>query len=329
MSERAVNAGARGDKPASSNWKSDPERSNAFMLRVMCWISLRLGRRVSRCVLYAIAVYFLLFSPKARLASRRYLQRILKLPVSDRVGWRHLFRHFMTFASVIHDRIYLVNDRFDLFDIELHRQQLITDVLAEGRGALLLGAHLGSFEVMRAVGRQQPGLRVVMVMYEENARKINALLAAINPAVQQDIVPLGHVDSMMAVHEMFETGAVVGILGDRSLGQDATVRLPFLGAPASLPVGPFRMAAILRRPVLFMVGLYGGGNRYDVHFETVADFSHVPAGGRAAAIQAAMSRYAQLLEQYCEVAPYNWFNFFDFWQSTPAPATAAHRTHHD
>ena len=320
MSERAVNVGAPADKPV--NWKDSPERSNQFLLRVMCWISLSLGRRMARCVLRGIAVYFLLFSPKARLASRRYLQRVLKLPPPARVGWRHLLRHFMTFASVIHDRIYLVNDRFDLFDIELHQRQLITDVLAEGRGALLLGAHLGSFEVMRAVGRQQPGLRVVMVMYEENARKINALLAAINPAVQQDIVALGHVDSMMAVHELFETGAVVGILGDRSLGPDATVPLPFLGAPAPLPVGPFRMAAILRRPVLFMVGLYGGGNRYDVHFETVADFSNVPAGGRAAAIQAAMSRYAQLLEQYCEVAPYNWFNFFDFWQGAPAPAAA-------
>lgn len=328
MSERAVNAGAPVGKPV--NWKDSPERSNQFLLRVMCWISLRLGRRVARCVLYGIAVYFLLFSPKARLASRRYLQRVLKLPAPARVGWRHLLRHFMTFASVIHDRIYLVNDRFDLFDIELHRQQLITDVLAEGRGALLLGAHLGSFEVMRAVGRQQPGLRVVMVMYEENARKINALLAAINPAVQHDIVALGHVNSMMAVHALFETGAVVGILGDRSLGQDTTVSLPFLDAPALLPVGPFRMAAILRRPVLFMVGLYGGGNRYDVHFETVADFSSVPAGGRAAAIQVAMSRYAQLLEQYCEVAPYNWFNFFDFWQGAPAPAAApSPDTRHD
>ena len=145
MSERVANVGAQADKPANSNWKNSPERSNAFMLRVMCWISLRLGRRVARCVLYGIAVYFLLFSPKARLASRRYLQRVLKLPAPARVGWRHLFRHFMTFASVIHDRIYLVNDRFDLFDIQLHRQQLITDVLAEGRGRASAGCTPGQF----------------------------------------------------------------------------------------------------------------------------------------------------------------------------------------
>ena len=314
---------------AQADWKRSPERSNMFMLRVMTWISLRLGRKAARCVLYGIAAYFLLLAPAARLASRRYLHRALKLQVHARVGWRHLFRHFLTFASAIHDRIYLINDRFDLFDIELHQQQLVTDVLADGRGALLMGAHLGSFEVLRAIGRQQPGLRVVMVMYEENARKINAMLAAINPAAQQDVVALGHVDSMIAVHDLFNAGAVVGILGDRCLGKDATLPVSFLGAPALLPVGPFRMAAILRRPVLFMAGLYGGTNRYDIHFETVADFSHIPAGGHEAAIQVAMTRYAQLLEQYCYAAPYNWFNFFDFWQTAAPQAASRNPSHHD
>lgn len=314
---------------AAPDWKLAPERSNPFMLRLMCRISLRLGRRPARALLYGVAGYFLLFSPRARRASRAYLRRVLPLPAGDRVGWSRLFRHFMSFASVVHDRIYLINGQFDLFDIEVHQRQLIIDVLAQGRGAFLLGAHLGSFEVMRALGRQQPGLRVAMVMYEENARKINALLAAVNPAALQDVVALGHVNSMMAVHELCEQGAVVGILGDRSLGHDAVAALPFMGAPASLPVGPFRMAAILRRPVLFMAGLYRGGNRYDLHFETVADFSTVAAGGRDAAVQAAMTRYAQLLEQYCRLAPYNWFNFFDFWKPAPDPVGREASTRHD
>jgi len=37
---------------------------------------------------------------------------------------------------------------------------------------------MGSFEVIRAMGRQIPGLRVSMVMHEDNAQKINAMLAA-------------------------------------------------------------------------------------------------------------------------------------------------------
>jgi predicted LPLAT superfamily acyltransferase len=301
-----------------AEWQQRPERSSLFMLRLMTWLSLRLGRGASRVVLYAIAAYFLAFAPTARRMSRDYLRRVLQLPAPAAVGWRHLFRHFLCFASVIHDRIYLVNGRFELFDIRVHNQELIDQVVAEGQGVFLLGAHLGSFEVLRAIGRQQPGLRVAMAMFEENARNINAALGAINPKAQQDIIALGHIDSMIQVHELLGQGTVVGMLGDRSLGQDDTRAFDFLGDPAELPLGPFRMAAILRRPVLFMTGLYRGGNRYDIHFETLADFSKVPPRGRTLAVQAAMARYAALLAHYCHSAPYNWFNFFDFWR-TPVP----------
>ena len=312
-------AGSR--PPASAAWRHRPERSNLLMLRVMSWISLRLGRSAGRCVLYGIAAYFLLANAAARRASRDYLRRVLDLPGTARVGWRPVFRHFLSFAAVIHDRVYLINDRFHLFDIRIHQEHLVAGLTAAHKGVFLMGAHAGSFEVLRAVGRQQPGLRVAMVMYEENARKLNAALRAINPAAQQDIIPLGRADSMLRVHELLEGGSVVGMLADRCLNRDTTRPVSFLGQPAEFPVGPFRMAAILRRPVLFMVGLYHGNNRYDIHFETLADFSAIPAGGRDAAVQAAMARYAQLLEQHCRAAPYNWFNFFDFWQAgKPLPA---------
>lgn len=299
----------------SAEWKQRPERSSMFMLRVMTWISLRLGRGAGRVVLYGIAAYFLAFAPAARRMSRSYLRRVLKLRSPAAVGWRHLFRHFLSFASVIHDRVYLVNEHFELFDIRVHNKDLIDNIVADGQGVFLIGAHMGSFEVLRAIGRKQPGLRVAMVMYEENARKLNAALSAINPNAQQDIIALGHIDSMILVHELLAQGTVVGMLGDRSLGNDDTRPLDFLGDPAELPLGPFRMAAILKRPVLFMTGLYRGGNRYDIHFETLADFSALAPRGRALAVQAAMTRYAALMEQYCYRAPYNWFNFFDFWQA--------------
>lgn len=285
------------------------------MLRVMTWISLRLGRRISRIVLYGIATYFLVFSPGARTASRHYLWRALKLSTPAAVSWRQLFRHFLSFASTIHDRVYLLNDRFDLFDIRIHNQALIDKVVADGQGVFLVGAHMGSFEVLRALGRKQPGLRVAMVMYEENARKINAALSAINPRAQQDIIALGHIDSMLHVHEQLANGTVVGMLADRSLGDDSTRPVNFLGAEAQLPIGPFRMAAILKRPVIFMTGLYLGRNRYDIYFETLVDFSVLPRNSRAQALEDCMTRYALLLQRYCEQAPYNWFNFFDFWRA--------------
>jgi predicted LPLAT superfamily acyltransferase len=285
-----------------------------LMLRTMSWISLHLGRPVGRVVLHLIAAYFLLFAPASRAGSRHYLRRILQRPVR----WSDIYKHFFWFASTIHDRVYLLNQRFDLFDIEVHGEALMQECLADGQGVFLIGAHMGSFEVIRALGRRHSGLKVAMAMYENNARKINQMLAAINPAAQQDVIALGHIDSMLKINEYLDRGIMVGMLADRTLGDDPTRAVSLLGAPADLPFGPFRMAAILRRPVIFMVGLYLGKNRYEIHFEKLADFSGMPTGQRQAEIERTMTGYAALLEKYCQRAPYNWFNFFNFWQSAPS-----------
>lgn len=290
-----------------------------LMLRMMTWISLRLGRAAGRVVLHLIAGYFLLFAPASRVSSRAYLARVLQAPVR----WRDIYRHFFCFASTIHDRIYLLNQRFDLFQIEVHGEQAMLAALQGGQGLFLIGAHMGSFEVIRALGRQHGGLKVAMAMYEENARKLNQMLSAINPAAQQDVIGLGKIDSMLKVNECLEQGTLVGMLGDRTLGNDVMRAVTLCGATAHLPLGPFRMAAILRRPVFFMVGLYLGGNRYEIHFEKLADFWEIPRGQRQQEIEHSMTRYAALLEQYCRRAPYNWFNFFDFWQAAPSDARQA------
>lgn len=293
-----------------AEWVIRPERSNRAMLRLMAWISLRLGRAPARFVLAGVSLYFLLFAPTAKAASRAYLRRALDREPT----FADVFRHFHSFASTIHDRIFLLNGRFDLFQVEVHGEDVIQDVLSAGRGAILMGAHLGSFEVVRAIGRRQPNLRVAMVMYEENARKLNAVLAAINPAAVQDIIPLGQIDSMLRVQACLDDGMVLGVLGDRTLGGEPTVRVPFLGADAEFPLGPMRLAAMLKRPVLFMSGLYLGGNRYAIRFERLADFSALERSGRDAAIQGAVAAYAACLERHCRAAPCNWFNFFDFWR---------------
>lgn len=298
----------------SAPWLKHKERSNMLMLRIMSWISLRLGRRAGRLVLHLIALYFVLFAPANRRASLDYLPRALGRPAT----FTDLYKHFFCFASTIHDRIYLINRRYDLFDIEIQGKDVIHPLIDANKGVLLMGAHLGSFEVMRAIGRQLPGLKVAMVMHEDNAQKINSILSAINPEASMDVIPLGHIDSMLQVQQRLDEGMLVGMLSDRTLGDEPMAQVELLGATAAIPSGPFRMAALLRRPVVFMVGLYMGGNKYQVHFETLADFAEIPRGQRGEAVDAAITRYAELLNRYTRLAPYNWFNFFDYWQSVPA-----------
>jgi predicted LPLAT superfamily acyltransferase len=298
------------DLRREADWIRHHERGSNALLRIMAFVSLRLGRTLSRIPLYGIAIYFFLLAPAARRHSLRYLR--LALGRTPRA--RDRFRQILTFATTIHDRVYLINGQFETFNITVEGEAWVLAQSESGRGAMLMGAHMGSFEVMHSLGRRRRGIKVAMAMYEENARKINATLAAINPRLVSDIIPLGRIDSMLNIAERLDGGAFVGVLGDRTPGDEPVQAVTLLGERAYLPTGPMRAAAILRCPVFFMAGLYRGKNNYHVVFVPVADFSATRAGARRVAVRTAIDRYAAVLDQYCRSDPYNWFNFYDFWR---------------
>jgi predicted LPLAT superfamily acyltransferase len=285
------------------------ERGAIPVIRLFASIALMLGRPTARRLLYPICLYFLIFSGRSRDASRDYLARVFgRTPrIVD------LFRHYYCFAACVLDRVYLLNNRLDLLDLAIHGENVVLDVARSGSGCFLLGAHIGSFEILRAVGRRQPNLRISMVMREENARKINSVLNAISPDLAIDVISLGRSNSLLEVEERLSDGHFVGVLADRGSGSEAEIRLPFLGTPAAFPVGPFRMMAVLDRPVVLMFGLYRGGRRYDIYFERLIDLGTPAPRPRAKMVEAAMRRYVERLEHYCRLAPYNWFNFYRFW----------------
>ena len=299
---------------APAEWRRQPERGSLPVMRMLAWLSLKLGRRAVQPILRAASLYYLLSAPAAGRHARNYLRRALgrEPALADR------YRHICAFASVILDRLFLLAGRSSQYRISVEGEALVREVACDGGGAILLGAHMGSFEVLRTLGEQRPGLRIAMTMYEQNARKMSAVLSAARTQDPPEILPLGQLDSMLRIRERLEQGALVGMLADRSLGEEATLPVRFLGSEARFPLGPMHMAALLRQRVLFMAGLYRGGAHYHLMFEQIADF-RLPPQDRTAAVAAAVERYASLVERCCRSDPYNWFNFFDFWRDLTGP----------
>jgi predicted LPLAT superfamily acyltransferase len=153
-------------------------------------------------------------------------------------------------------------------------------------------------------------------MYEENGRKLNSVLDAINPKLSLQVIALGKVDSMLKVEAALQCGEFVGMLGDRTIEGEGTVPCRFFGEEARFPIGPFRMAGILKRPIVLMFGLYRGGNRYDIYFERLVDMRQAPRAQRDLLLERSLRCYVERLEHYCRTVPYNWFNFYDFWSAS-------------
>lgn len=299
--------GVAGGRP---EWVERPERGSRLALRLLSRLTLKLGRPVGRALLYPICAYFVLFSRRARRASAEYLRRALGRPA--RLG--DVFRHYHAFAATGLDRFHLLAGKYSAFDVKLSAPAGLLEGLRQGRGCILLGAHLGSFEVLRArsVADRVPPVNVLMHL--DHVEKLNSELLRLAPGTESRIIPLGGPASMLRVRECLARGELVGMLGDRVWRDERSCSCEFLGGQARFPLGPLLLAGLLQSPVVLCFGLYLGDRRYEVHLEPFADAIPLESPQREAAVRPWVERYARRVEHYCRLAPYNWFNFHDYWE---------------
>lgn len=294
----------------STGWADQRERGSRRALRTIRWIALHLGRPAARALLYPITLYFLVKAGPQRSASRRFLSRVFGRPAT----LIEVARHIHCFAATILDRVYLLAGRESLLDVHLHGEQLVTGRVATGQGFLLLGSHLGSFEILRALAVEREQIPLKILMHPGHNQVITAILDALNPNVARTVIPLGDPNTPLAVKEALDAGNVVGLLADRFTAGESAIHCRFFDEEARFPCGPLALAAVTRVPVVLIFGLYRGGNRYDVYFEDFAELVTAGARPRREELGAWVQRYATRLEHYTRIAPYNWFNFYDFWE---------------
>ncbi len=293
----------------SPPWVDLPERSNTLALWLIRTIALHIGRPAGRALLYPITLYFLLTAGEARRGSQRFLRRVL----GRKPAWHEVFGHIHCFAATLLDRVYFLTGQLERFEIGMYGSQCILDQAASGRGCVLLGAHLGSFEALRAMGIDQRHLPIRILMNTGHNQLITRILAVLNPALGQSIIPVGGPDTLLRVQESIEQGCLVGTLGDRVAPGEKAVPCRFLGEAVDFPVAPLLLAGLAGCPVILFFGLYLGGNRYEMHFEPLAERIALERGQRQQQLAVWAQRYADRLEHYTRLAPYNWFNFYDYW----------------
>lgn len=288
-------------------WRQQAERGSPLLMRALTRFALRFGRGAARAFLPPICAYFIVFSGPARRASRDYLARALGRPsrLSD------IYRHYMCFATTILDRVFWFSGRVDDYALDMHGAEHVRAALRAGRGCLLIGAHFGSFELVRVLAHELGDAGIDVLMHTRNARKIGAAIRAVDEGVDVGVIALGEPSTMLKVRDSLNAGRGVGLLADRSIQGADLVACQFLGSTAGFERGAFKLASALDVPILLFRSTWQGGCNY------LVDFQPLPlargADGRID-IDAGVRAYAKWLEHACRIAPYNWFNFYDFWR---------------
>ena len=292
----------------SRHWSEKNERSNPATLKLICWIALHASRFFARFWLYPITLYFYLTSGQVRKASRNYLRRATSLSGNT---W-HVAKHIFYFSATILDRVYFLTDQFHRFDIKTHGIEHIKEQQASGKGCILLGAHLGSFELLRSLAVQNK-MPFKILMYQDHNAMISKIFNSLNPDVASSVINLANDTAMLEMNECLISGDMIGMLGDRYVENDKIISCQLLGDKIELPAGPITLATITKVPVIFFCGVYCGKNKYEIYIEKLTEATTLPRSERDSHVKETTQKYIERVEYYLKKHPYNWFNFYDFW----------------
>lgn len=309
------------DDVASTNWATLVERGSAWGLGLVAAAYCLLGRRIALLVLLPAVTYFFLTGRRARCASRNYLQRLANYAGPDAstpaATLTNIFRHFLAFAESGLDKLAAWHGDIERHQLDFPNAAAFESLTQSGRGALFIGAHLGNLEVTRALAVTGGVAKVTAVVYTEHARRFATTLAGTSDRFGVNLLQVGDfwLDTAIALKEKIAQGELLVIVGDRTPPADngRVVSANFLGHPAPFAQGPFVLAHLLECPVYLFFCLKEG-DRYCVHLEHFAERVILPRRERQIALADYAQRYAQRLETYCQRAPLQWFNFFDFWR---------------
>lgn len=295
----------------SENWKDSTEKASGFWIWLLARIALLIGRRAVMIVLIPVTLVYLVFARSAARASVSYLARVHR----NKTSWWQTWRHFYCFALVSVDRFYFISGKQECLDVDIVGEACIEDIANSEQGCILLVSHLGSFDALRAGAASFKSMPFSILMDHKHNAASMKVIDALNPEIAQGIIDSNQSAPALALTlaEKLQARNMIGIMADRLNPGEEGVVVDFLDGQAQFPTGPWKLASVLKVPVFLCFGLYLHNNCYRLHIEKFSSGINVSRKTREHDIAQCVQLYAEQLEEKLKLAPYNWFNFYEFW----------------
>ena len=329
VGRRPADAGKSAAAPGQGrHWAAIGEETFVGGMWLMYVLFRVAGRLPFRAVLYPVVLWYWLVNRRARDASLEYLRLLQKATGALGRPARRVdtIRHFFSFAETILDKMLAVGGHYRFDRIRFYGRDAIDAMVRRKQGALLVTAHMGCLEMCQASADATPGMRLTVLVHTVHAERFNKMLERLSPGRDIALMQVTEISPATAVllAERVARGEFVAIAGDRVpiiAGRATAVQVPFLGRVAPFPTGAYMLASLLKCP-LYSVACIRQGDVHEVHFERLAEHVVLPRADRLGACQAYATDFAHRIERMLARAPFEWFNFFSFWDQPGAVAAA-------
>lgn len=286
---------------------SGKTRGGVLGYKIFNFILKYLGLGFAYFILRFVAIYFVVFAPKASRAIFYYFNSIWKFPKWQ--SWTKVYKSYFVFGKTLLDKAAILagySNKFTFFfDGEDHLRQLAK----EGKGGILISAHIGNWEIAGHFLKKVDNV-VNVVMFDGEHQKVKAYMDDVMVERKFNIIVVkDDFSHLFEIHKALSNNEFICIHGDRYVAGPNVklVKKEFMGKEAYFPAGPFELAARLKVPYTFVFAI----KETDTHYHFYATPGQIHQGGRN--IDGIVSEYVKSLEKMLHQFPYQWFNFYNFW----------------
>lgn len=275
--------------------------------KIFVFLIHKLGLRVAYFILLFVATYYFLFSWSSSKSIYYYLRRRQKFSVLK--SFFGIYRSYYVFGQTLIDRLMISSGKKNRFTYDFDGIEKIREVLAKNKGAVLISAHVGNFEIseyfLEELGEE---LVTNIVTTDLEQKKIKDYLESLSLKSRMKYILIK--DDMSHIYEFNEAlskNEFICITGDRYMPGGKIMETEFLGEKAQFPAGPFKIASRLRVPVMFVYVMKDSATHYHLY----ARVSEVEHRNEKALLESYVESISTIVDKY----PYQWFNYFHFWNT--------------
>ncbi|HEX7509719.1 MAG TPA: lysophospholipid acyltransferase family protein [Chitinivibrionales bacterium] len=300
---------------ASNQWDGK-SKGSATGTRIFIKLISLTGLFPAYCLLVPVSLYYTCKEKKSSAALRRFRSH-LSLPTT----FFHLWRHFFSFGMNLLDRYAFLNNPGTTFKLHIIGESIIKNAVASGKGALLVGAHMGNWEIAGNLLNRRLGFIVNFAMVDAEKNDMRAALAPVFARRRASIIPVNQqpLEFLLSVVTALRRNEIVCLHADRMAGGRGKQAL-FFKKPATFPLSPFALAATSGAPIIPFFAVKKGLRSYEIRCFEPIDVNSCPGADSDERYGAALKKYLAILERMVTENPYEWFNFYDFWGEGAKPS---------